>query len=113
MGEEGPGAGPRAKGFSHAPRLGWGPTPGQGSGRLREALQASRRQAIPLTLSPQAAGLQGRPLAILSQMCLSSLLSLVAPPWHPPPPSILSGKLCQERKEVGGRAGGIQGALLG
>jgi hypothetical protein len=27
--------------------------------------------------------------------------------------SILGGKLCSERKEVGGRAGSIQGALLG
>lgn len=31
----------------------------------------------------------------------------------PPHPSTLSGKPRQERKEVGGRAGGIQGALLG
>lgn len=31
----------------------------------------------------------------------------------PPPHPSLAGKLCQERKEVGGRASGIQGALLG
>lgn len=71
--------------------------------------------------SPQAGGTTARPALGRSEsgfLVLSILKCLSCPGpggstlARPPHPS-LTGKLCQERKEVGGRAGGIQGALLG
>lgn len=41
------------------------------------------------------------------------VLVLQLPPWHGPPCPCLVGEPGPERKELGGWAGGIQGALLG
>lgn len=123
MGEEGPGAGPRAKGFSHA--RGWAGVQLLGRAVEAEGGPAGQKRASSSPL-PSEAPRRGTPRQALSHarpgshtLSIPKCLSLVSGLGgsslaHPTPlhPS-LAGKLCQERKEVGGRAGGIQGALLG
>lgn len=122
MGEEGPGAGPRAKGFSHA--RGWAGVQLLGRALEAEGGPTGQKQAShpiypeapgPVTLGQALGRSQPGSLILSIPKCLSFVpgpdgSTLAHPtPLHPSS----AGKLCQERKEVGGRAGGIQGALLG
>lgn len=72
-----------------------------------------------MTPQPILGHLEPRSLVLTISKCLSfpgpgsSTMACPPPPAPPPPHPSLAGKLCQERKEVGGRASGIQGALLG
>lgn len=124
-GEEGPGAGPRAKGFLHA--QGRAKVQLLGSALEAEGGPAGQEQPGHLVCShvvrwgpqvgckclwPTLGHSEPGTLILSIPKCLSfpglGSSTLACPPY----PS-LTGKLCQERKEVGGRAGGIQGALLG
>lgn len=116
MGEEG------LEGRAQGQELLTRPRPGEGPARGQHMETAARQAGrFELRLSSRAPRLRdSRPALghsepgpfILSLSSASAFLGLavgLGPPSHPS----LAGKLCQERKEVGGRAGGIQDALLG
>lgn len=107
--DRGQGPGPRA---SHTPKAGPGSNSWAGQWTLRAAPFAPHPQGC--VTAGQALGLSepgSRHLSVPE--CLVPGPGGSALPWHGPPPPSLAGKLYLRRKEVGGRAGGIQGALLG